>query len=387
MISEIIFWLSVAAILHTYLLYPLVLKLLARNKKENFIVYAPGSDLPFVSVIMSVHNEEMVIQDKIRSIYYSLYPLNKFEVLVGSDNSTDGTNNILKVYSENYEHFHFFPFSKRQGKPAVINSLVEKARGEILILTDAKVFFEINTIPELVKHFKNPDIDIVGGNILNQKTNPGGISIQEKAFMNREIQMKYLEGLIWSKTMGIYGAIYAIRKEAFTVVPQNFTVDDFFITMKVLEKNRKVILNLAAETIEDVPNDLSMEFRRKVRISAGNFQNLWYFRHCLWPPYSPLAFVFGSHKAIRWIGPFLLILIFSLNLYLSLDSGFYRILFLLQVFLSILPLIDYILRKINQHIIILRFATHFYAMNFALLVGFFKNITGTKTNIWQPTRR
>jgi len=387
MIIQIAFWLFIAAILHSYLLYPLVLKLLSRNKKENAIIYEPGSELPFVSIIMSVHNEEMVLQDKIRSLYYTLYPLGKFEVLVGSDNSSDGTDQICKVYSENYEHFHFFPFKTRQGKPAVINQLVELAKGDILILTDAKVFFEITTIPELVKHFKNQEIDIVGGNILNEKTRPGGISIQEKAFMNREIRMKFREGLIWGMTMGIYGAIYAIRKTAYTFVPAGYSVDDFYISMNVLKSKKKAILNLAALSVENVPDDIKMEFRRKVRISAGNFQNLKHFASSLWPPFSPLAFTFASHKVLRWLGPFFLILIFALNAVLAIDNDFYKFLFGIQVFICILPFIDFILRKINQHIIILRFVTHFYAMNIALLVGFFKNLTGTKTNIWQPTRR
>jgi cellulose synthase/poly-beta-1,6-N-acetylglucosamine synthase-like glycosyltransferase len=387
MIIEIVFWLSLAAILHSYLFYPMVLKVLSRNKKENSLVFEPGEELPFVSIIMAVHNEELVISDKIRSIYYTLYPLNKFEVLVGSDNSTDGTNLICKVYSENYEHFVFFPFTKRQGKPAIVNHLAGKAKGQILILTDAKVFFEINTIPELVKHFKNQEIDIVGGNILNERTSPGGISVQEKAFMNREIRMKYMEGIIWGMTMGIYGAIYAIRKAAYTIVPDGYSVDDFFITMNVLQKKRKAILNLSATSIENVPDDIKTEFRRKVRISAGNFQNLKHFFSCLWPPFSPLSFVFASHKVIRWIGPFLLILLLVLNIFLAIQSDFYYLLLLFQIFLGILPLFDFILRRINQHIIILRFATHFYAMNIALLVGFFKYITGMKTNIWQPTRR
>ncbi len=387
MIFEIVFWLSVALIFHSYLLYPWVLKILSRNKKENSVCYEAGDDLPFVSIIMSVHNEEMVITEKIRSIYYTLYPLSKFEVLVGSDNSSDGTNLICKVYSENYEHFRFFPFKERQGKPTVVNRLVSEARGDILILTDAKVFFEINTIHELVKHFKNPDIDIVGGNILNEKTTPAGISIQEKAFMNREIRMKYMEGLIWGNTMGIYGAIYAIRSKAYMRVPVDFSVDDFFITMNVLKSKRKAILNLSAIAMENVPDELSAEFRRKVRISAGNFQNLIHFCSCLWPPYSALAFVFASHKVIRWIGPFLLILAFTMNMVLAFQSDFYIILLAIQIILSAIPIFDLILRKFNVHIIILRFVTHFFAMNLALLVGFFKNAFGIKTNIWQPTRR
>ena len=88
MILQILFWTSVFLIFHSYMLYPLILKFLSRNKKPNSEVYTPEDDLPMVSVIMSVHNEEMVIVEKIRSIYYTLYPQNKFEVLVGSDNST-----------------------------------------------------------------------------------------------------------------------------------------------------------------------------------------------------------------------------------------------------------------------------------------------------------
>ncbi len=387
MILQLVFWICVAALFQSYILYPWLLKLLSRNKKENSLAYEAGDDLPFVSIIMSVHNEEKIITEKIRSLYYTLYPINKFEVLIGSDNSTDGTNHICKVYSENYEHLRFFPFSERQGKPAVINRLVDEAKGEILVLTDAQVIFEIKTISELIRHFRNPEIDIVGGNILNEKTNPVGISIQEKAFMNREIQMKYREGLIWGQTMGIYGAIYAIRKSSFTKVPFKYSVDDFFITMNVLQKKGKVIVNLAATSLENVPNELSTEFRRKVRISAGNFQNLWHFFGCLWPPYSSLSFIFASHKVIRWIGPFLLIVIFGVNAALINHSVFYLLTFIFQLLLGLLPLIDFILRKINIHIIILRFTTHFYAMNFALLVGFIKHIRGIKTNIWEPTRR
>jgi cellulose synthase/poly-beta-1,6-N-acetylglucosamine synthase-like glycosyltransferase len=387
MIAEILFWLSVALIFHSYVLYPLVLNLLARNRKENMLVYGSDSELPFVSVIMSVHNEEKVIADKIRSLYYTLYPPDKFEVLVGSDNSTDLTNHICQVYTENYGHFRFFPFQERQGKPAVVNKLVEEAKGEILILTDAQVFFQINTIPELVKHFKNQEIDIVGGNLINEKTNPVGISVQEKAFMSREIRMKYMEGLIWGKTMGIYGAIYAIRRSAFTKVPPGFSVDDFFITMNVLKNKKKAIMNLAASSIENVPDKLTAEFRRKVRISTGNFQNLRHFFSCLWPPFTPLAFAFASHKVIRWTGPFLLILAFIANLFLASGSVFYKSLFISQLLLILLPLVDMILRKFNLHIVILRFVTHFYAMNIAILVGFIKHVTGRKTNIWQPTRR
>lgn len=387
MIPFIIFWISILLLAHSYLLYPIILQLLARNKKLKLKAFVQSDKLPFVSIIMSVHNEEMVIVEKIRSIYYTLYPMDKFEVLVGSDASSDGTNRICRVYKKNYPGFRFFEFSERQGKPAVINSLVNEARGQILIMTDAKVFFTIDTIFELVKYFKEEKTAIVGGNILNEQVRRDGISRQEKAFMSRELQIKYYEGLLWGKTIGVYGAIYAMRKDYWEPVPAGYSVDDFFITMTVLRRKGQAILNPDAITRENVPNLLATEFRRKVRISSGNFQNLHHFRACLWPPFTSLAFAFFSHKVIRWIGPFLILLLFASNSML-LDQGlFYSISFFTQLILFILPLFDLFLRKIDVHVVLLRFVTHFFAMNAALLAGFFKHLFGIKTNIWQPTRR
>lgn len=387
MIFTLIFWASVILLAHSYLLYPLLIQLLGRNKTLDYKKYNPDDDLPFVSIIMSVHNEENVIVDKIRSIFYTHYPHNKIELIIGSDASTDGTNRICKVYQKNYDNLRFYEFNRRQGKPSVINTLVKEVKSDLMIMTDAKVFFRQDTIFELVKFFKDGGIQIVGGNILNEKTRKDGISVQEKAFMNREIIIKYNESLIWGKTIGIYGAVYAIRKNQFTPIPEGYSVDDFFITLQVLSSGGKAIINLNAETIEEVPNLLKTEFRRKVRISVGNFQNLGHFARCLWPPWSSLSFAFLSHKVIRWLGPVFILLTLISNLFIFDQNWFYQATLIFLVLLMFLVLCDLFLRKINIHIVILRFITHFFAMNVALLFGLIKYTVGIKSNIWQPTRR
>jgi cellulose synthase/poly-beta-1,6-N-acetylglucosamine synthase-like glycosyltransferase len=361
------------------------MKLLAKNRKENTIVFEPGSDLPFISVLMAVYNEDAVITEKIRSIYYTLYPLNKFEVLVGSDASTDGTNNILKVYSENYQHFRFFPFEKRQGKPQIINRLTQEAKGEILIITDANVMLEINTLFELVKHFKNNEIGLVDSFMKNKGTVVHGISVQEKAYISREVSIKHYESITFGTMMGPFGGCFAVRASLFEPIPKNFLVDDFYINMLVFKKKKKAISNLNAVVIEDVSNNLGEEFRRKRRIATGNFQNLKKFSFLLWPP-SPLSFCFLSHKVLRWFGPVLMIAAF-LSLIFLYDQNLYRYLLFVGVFFLFIPIFDALLRNLNIHIQLLRFITHFASMNMALLAGLFRFITGVKTNIWQPTRR
>ena len=387
MIWEIIFWVSVVAILQSYVLYPLIIRVLSGLKKENDKVLTATDNLPFVSIIMAVHNEEKVITEKLESIYNTGYPGNRFELFVGSDGSSDRTNEFLEAFSKDYESFHFTAFHERRGKPAVVNELRERARGDILIMTDAQVLFTPDTIFELVKHYRNEQIGLVGANILNTRIDKSGISYQEWTYMSREIRLKYHEGKVWGTMIGAYGACYSIRKKYYSAVPEGYSVDDFYITMKVLERKKKCILELKATTYENVPNRLSEEFRRKIRIAAGNFQNLKTFYKLLWPPYTGVAFSFFSHKVLRWLGPFFLLLLIVSNIILALSDPFYSILLMVQGGLIISPFIDFLLRKIGLHIVILRFITHFYSMNLALLAGFLKFIKGTETNVWQPTRR
>lgn len=383
---ELLFWILVFLLFHSYVLFPITLNSWARKKHTNFITYGPEDYLPFVSIVVSAYNEEKVIERRITNIFNSTYPLNKIEILVGSDGSNDNTNDILKKLGESNPKLRLFLFDQRSGKGNVLNKLVHEAKGEILLLTDAKVEFSNQAIFELAKNFKNTEIGIVGGNLINKKVRQDGISIQEDKFMSREIHIKYNEGVLWGTTMGVYGACYAIRKELFPVIPESFAVEDFYITMRVLEKKYKSIIELKAECYEDVPNFLNEEFRRKVRISSGNFQNLGTFLHLIFK-FNSLAFTFISHKVIRWLGPFIILAAFILNLFLLSMCQLYTVVFAVQLLLIIIPIIDFFLHKIHLHIIPLRFVTHFYTMNLALLIGFVKYLKGVKTNVWEPTKR
>ncbi len=387
MVWEIIFWLAVISIIHSYLLFPLLLILLASFRKPNDVVYGSDEELPFVSILMAVHNEELVLVKKLRSVFNSEYPEDRFEMLVGSDHSTDRSNEILRIYSNDCKSLRFYSFDERQGKPAIINSLYKEAKGEILILTDANVFFRKDTIFQLVKHFENKKIGLVAGNIVNSRTTTDGVSIPEWTFLSREIRTKYNEGRIWGATIGAEGGCYAIRNELFNPVPKGFAVDDFYITMKVLEKRYDCILELEAVGYENVSNSMAEAFRRKIRISSGNFQNLRTFKRLLWPPWTGRAFSFFSHKVLRWFGPFFLLTILLTNILIGTDHIIYLITLITQLSLFTLLIIDFLLRKIRFHIVLLRFITHFFSMNLALLLGFFKFLKRSETDVWEPTKR
>jgi cellulose synthase/poly-beta-1,6-N-acetylglucosamine synthase-like glycosyltransferase len=387
MIIEVIFWLSVACIVHSYLFYPALIKWLAGRKHPEYIQYQPGDDLPEVTVLMSVFNEEKVLERKVDTVMNSNYPSDKIEFIIGSDASDDRTDEILKSLTERYSNLKPYFFTERQGKNNVLNKISAQATGNIYILTDAKVIFEPDTMMNLIRYLKDPSIGLVGGNIITTQTFPSGISYQEKKFMNREILMKYREGLIWKAMIGAFGACYAIKSGLFPLIPVHSSVEDFFVTMKVLQRGKGCITDLGARCFEEVPNESAIEFRRKVRISSGNFQNLALFAGMLWPPYNGIAFAFLSHKVLRWLGPFFILLAFLSNALLTGTNSLYTVLFMLQGILLFIPFIDFLLRKIHLHNVILRFISHFYNMNLALFIGFFKFIKGTQTNVWQPTER
>ena len=387
MIFEFIFWTAIGLILHSYIFYPLVLGLITRNKRINDITFEKTDVLPGVSIIMSAYNEEAVIDEKIRSVYTSGYPLEKIEFLIGSDASSDQTNTIVLDLAGKYPGLLFFPFTERRGKGNVINELINNATNEIIIFTDANIIFSKNTLYELVKHFRNPEIGLVDSTMQHSGKVKDGISIQESFYISGEAYIKNMESKWGGCMMGPFGGCFAMRKKIYHRVPPNFLVDDFYINMKVLEKGYKAINNMEAVVFEDVSNNLGDEFRRKVRISAGNFQNMAAFFKMWVNVFSKKGFCFFSHKILRWLGPFFLILGLWSGFMLRNTRELYMWLFILQLVALILPLTDLFLRKLGLHIVILRFLTHFYATNLALLAGFVKVIKGVKSNVWQPTKR
>ena len=382
-----LFWICFFLIIYSYFIFPMTVILFGKNKELNSNIYNKIDEMPSVSILIAAYNEQSTIKEKVMSIINSNFPTDKIEIIIGSDCSTDNTNEIIKKLAEEYPFIIAINFEKRTGKSGVVNRLVKRAKSDILIITDANIIFSENTISSLIQHFKNPQIGLVDSNMVNIGIKKSGISFQEKTYISWEVKFKHAESKLWGMLMGPFGGCFAIRKSLFTPIPENFLVDDFYVCMNILQNGHKTINDLKAIVYEDVSNQISEEFRRKRRISMGNFINLLHFKKLLLKPFSKLGFVFLSHKVIRWFGPILLLLILVANYSLISDNIFYKISFFTQLILFIFPFIDLILRKIGIHIIILRFITHFYSMNLALLMGIIDYLITNKKGVWEPTKR
>ncbi|MEY4133714.1 MAG: glycosyltransferase [Saprospiraceae bacterium] len=394
---QIFFWASTAGIAHSYLFYPLLLKLLAKKHHSGSDEGAVPDRQPRVTILMAAHNEARVLAKKLDSIALSGYPMDYVEVYLGSDGSTDDTNAIANAYASKYPWLQFFPAQQRNGKPELINRLaraaIEKKGREpdhIFIITDANVLFTPSTLPHLLRHFTNPAIAVVDSRIIPEGLQQEGISRAEHRYISLEGLLKYQEGLIWGAMIGPFGGCYAIRAASFSPVPPNFLVDDFYIVLKALEKGGKAISDPGALCIEGATHAIGTEFRRKRRIGAGNFQNMRTFRHLWFPPWkSGLHFAFFSHKVLRWLGPHLLLLALFSTLILSLGGNrLYGVLLLFAAMVIVVaPVLDWMFRHLGIQLLPLRGIRYFLWMNAALFMGWIQFLKGIKTNVWQPTQR
>ena len=370
-------------ILHTYVFYPLFMILIYRNSNHNQLLFYSDDELPSIAILIAAHNEEKVIEKKILSVFNTNYPSSKLKVFIGSDASTDRTDEIISNLTNTYSNIEFIKFKGRVGKISIINHLQSLCDEPVLILSDANVIFKQNTIFELVKYFKDSNVGLVSANIIKESSNNDGISYQEKKYLNFENKIKASESYAFNFIMGAEGGCYAIRNNLFSKVPSNFIVDDFFITMQVLERKNYALLNNLAICIEDVTTDISSEYRRKVRISSGNFQNLFFFKHLLFD-FSSICFAFWSHKVLRWLTPFFIFICLFSSVFLIPYHKFFIWISCIQLLLLLFPLFNYFFKFNN---VFLKFIAHFYLMNFALFEGFIKFIKGIKSSIWEPINR
>jgi len=363
--------------MYAYILYPTRLKKQASGKTLQFAAYSVQDNLPAVNIVIPVCNEEKVIEAKLTSILHSDYPNDKIQIFLGLDNCTDSTKSIIES-KFSAVNIKIIEFTERQGKPNVLNQIIEKQilnNDSILILTDANVIFTKTTIFELVKYFKDEQIGLVDSTIKAQvSTNKN-----EMDYWDYETDIKQHESLLYGIIPGPSGGCYAVRRNLFTTIPANFLVDDFYIGFNIIIQNYKAILNTNAVCYEDVVTNWKQEFFRKIRIATGNFQNLWRFKRYALNPFSKIGFIFISHKVIRWKTPFLLLMIYYI---LLLEFT----LFILIVTLF-LPIIDVLLFTFGVEFKPLRRFHYFIVMNIAVFIGFIKFCKGVKTNVWQPTTR
>jgi cellulose synthase/poly-beta-1,6-N-acetylglucosamine synthase-like glycosyltransferase len=391
MAAEIIFLSALILLSWTYLLYPAMVFILAASHRKRKTVNDKqqlnrDASLPTVSVIMSLFNEEKVIYEKICSLLSSDYPSELTEFIIGSDASIDGTDEIVREFAASDSRIKFHRNSIRRGKAATLNELAVMANGSILIITDANVIFSGGTVRLLASGFGSARTGLCDATVVPPASAGPGITRQENMYSRFETSLRRAEGAVWQAMPGPYGGCYAVRRELFPVIPENTLVDDLYVGLIVLQKGFASFNVPEAVVLEDTQPDLTGQFRRRVRIAAGSFQNL--FRFGPFPSAAVNAsFAFFSHKVLRWFTPLFLALLFMTTVILSGRSVLYFCLAAVQVILILLSSLDLMFDKFGRTFHLPRYVTQFLLMNAALTAGFVKAARGIKNGIWEPTKR
>src|SRR2546428_8472533 len=281
----VVFWIAVCCVLHTYLIYPLLLVALdAIAQARSAWGYLGGNErrrplaqlgLPNVSVLIAAYNEQGCIGPRIENLLAQDYPANKLEILVGSDGSTDETDAIVQHYAARGVKLSR---AERCGKAGVLIRLVALAEGEVLVMTDANTEFERDAIRHLIQPLRDDDVGLVCGRL--RLHSPAGAPLAEGAYWKLESLLKLYESRRGC-VMGANGGIYAVRKDLFPPLPAGTVVDDFVAALRVLASGSRVSYAPEAVGPEEAAPNPSKENRRRGR---GTAEGLSHSSHHARPP-------------------------------------------------------------------------------------------------------
>jgi cellulose synthase/poly-beta-1,6-N-acetylglucosamine synthase-like glycosyltransferase len=237
---------------------------------------SPG--LPSVSVIIPVHNEELVIERRLNNILRNGYPQNKMQIVVVDSGSADKTSSI--VLEKFQDEVMLLREEYRQGKAHAINSALDKCTGDIVIVTDGPALYSKNTIFHIVRCFEDPSVGGVSVLYKIPNGNESRSTIYEKTFWSYKDKLRVLEGALCS-TSWLSGEACAFRNKAIYEVHEDTLADDSNIALQLISKNYRVVVNKNAQFTEKSPSQAKDYFKIKTRRALGGLLETLRFRSLL----------------------------------------------------------------------------------------------------------
>lgn len=367
------FWLALACILYTFMGYPFALWLFSKVSPQ-VVLKTPIS--PTVSIVIAVRNEETNIARRLDNLRLQDYPSAKIEVIVVSDGSTDDTAAIVSSYSG--RNVRQVELGSRLGKALALNRGIDIAKGEVIVFADARQQFESSAVSELVANFNDPRIGCVSGELILVKDDQSLIQAEMGTYWNYEKWIRKMESQTGS-VIGATGAIYAIRRSLYLPLLDDTILDDVLTPLNIIRQGYRCIFDSRAVAFDSFSIDAGQEWRRKVRTLAGNWQLLSLKPSLLLPWRNPCWWRFISHKIMRLIVPFALIILLLSGAFLP--GLFYLAATAMQCFLYATALAG-VFVPVLRRVRIVSPCYFFLVMNAAALTGFGIWLTGKSKVIW-----
>ncbi len=362
-----IFFGSAGIVIYAYAGYWLLLRIASRRRPVS-----TAQATPTISILMAARSESASLLTKLRQLQDLSYPPHLIETIVVSDGSTDDTAAVLAQFP----HVKAILLPVSGGKAAALNEGVRHATGELLFMMDARQRIDPDALEKLVPPFADPSVGAVSGELLleNVDGTPSGEALG--IYWKIEKAIRRLESDSGS-VVGVTGAIYLMRRELFIPMPPGLILDDVFLPMHAVRQGKRVLFQPAAIARDRIFNEKGKEFRRKVRTLTGNLQ-LIQAAPWLLSPGNPILFRFISHKMLRLLVPFLLLL-------MLVTSGvsphpFMHFLFAAQLIFFALALMGMLLPGC-RHSRLFTLPATFTMLNAAAALAFYKFLA--RKSVWQ----
>lgn len=389
MLMEHIFWISLIVLFYSYLGYGLIIFLL-NNIRVLFsgnVKVSQTEQLP-VTLIVTAYNEASLLPQKISNTLAIDYPADKLSILFITDGSSDNSTALIK----NFSSIQLLHLPERRGKYAAVKRAMQQVTTPIVVFSDANAMLNPECISRIVAHYADPKVGGVAGekkilrnNYASAVGEAEGLYWQYESFMKRQDAELYT-------VVGAAGELFSIRSSLFTPTDEDIILDDFVISMQVCLKGYKIRYEPDAFATELPSASLKEEEKRKVRISAGAYQSLRFLKGIINPFRHPLlTFQFISRRLFRWVFcPVLLLMLLVSNIWLVIvepGNTLYEIFLLGQVLFYFFAIFGWLFVRSGKRAGLFTIPFYFVFMNYCLVKGFLRYISGQQTVLWEKSVR
>jgi cellulose synthase/poly-beta-1,6-N-acetylglucosamine synthase-like glycosyltransferase len=377
---NILFWAGVAALVYTYVGYPLLLLVLSRLHGHKVLA---ANCTPSITIIITAYNEERDLAAKLNNTLELDYPKDKLEIIVASDCSSDATDSIATSYADRGVRLH--RQTQRLGKTAAQNAAVELASGEVILFSDATTLYRPDVLKTIVRNFADPSIGCVAGQLIYVDPSNSGVGHGAVSYWSYEVFLKQHESQVRS-LIGVSGCLYAVRRSAYVPLYHE-ACSDFIIATKMVEQGLRAVYEPAAICEEHTNQRADREFAMRVRVITQTYNDLWRHRHMMNPFRGGIyAIELLSHKVMRYMVPVFLLLILVSSIFLATRSTFYFAILLAHIVCYVVALGGYLLERLGVRAKLLALPHYFLLANLAATVAFYKFLRGERYARWEPIR-
>ena len=389
---KILFWTTLFIVFYTYIGYGILLYIIIRLKRlfrgKPVKSPMPADDaLPTMTLMICAYNEEDVVAEKMENTLALDYPKDKFRIMWVTDGSNDHTNELLAAYPE--VDIVYSP--ERRGKTAALKHGLRELKTRYVAFTDANTMINAGALREIARLFMDPSVGCVSGEKRVAARKEGEMAAEgEGLYWRYESTLKKWDSELYS-AMGAAGELYAIDPTLVKEVPDEALLDDFMMSMYIVEEGRRIAYTPDAYAQEYGSANIHEESKRKRRIAAGGLQSIWWLRRMLNPFKQPIvAFQYISHRVLRWsLTPIALVLLLLANIALVIMGAglLYQIILFLQVLFYLLAFCGWLQNRYRHKNKLLYTAYYFMFMNFNVFRGMAYLKSHGNNGAWEKAKR